>query len=48
MDEAELVEDEATDEGDERRQSSAATPAQDVDADAWSDDEEEEDEVDQR
>jgi hypothetical protein len=40
MDEAELVEDEATDEG-ERRQSSSAAHAQDVDADAWSDDEEE-------
>ncbi len=49
MDEAELVEDEAADEGDERRQSSAAAHAQDVDADAWSDDEDEgEDEVDQR
>jgi hypothetical protein len=46
MDEAELVEDEATDEGDERQQSSSAAHTQDVDGDAWSDDGEEEDEMD--
>ncbi|ELR23835.1 CSA protein [Acanthamoeba castellanii str. Neff] len=42
MDEAELVEDEATDEGDERQQSSSAAHTQDVDGDAWSDEEEDE------